>query len=49
MLAEAGIARMPARVFAALLVTESGSLTAAELARQLHVSPAAVSGAARAT
>jgi DNA-binding transcriptional ArsR family regulator len=46
-LAEAGIARMPARVFAALLVTDSGSLTAAELAGQLHVSPAAVSGAVR--
>jgi DNA-binding transcriptional ArsR family regulator len=46
-LAEAGIARMPARVFAALLVTDGGSLTAAELAGQLHVSPAAVSGAVR--
>jgi DNA-binding transcriptional ArsR family regulator len=46
-LAEAGIARMPARVFAALLVTDSGSLTAAELAELLHVSPAAVSGAVR--
>jgi len=46
-LAEAGIARMPARVFAALLVTDSASLTAAELAEQLHVSPAAVSGAVR--
>jgi DNA-binding transcriptional regulator GbsR (MarR family) len=46
-LAEAGIARMPARVFAALLVTDSGSLTAAELAGRLHVSPAAVSGAVR--
>jgi DNA-binding transcriptional ArsR family regulator len=46
-LAEAGIARMPARVFAALLVTDSGSLTAAELVELLHVSPAAVSGAVR--
>jgi DNA-binding transcriptional ArsR family regulator len=46
-LAEAGIARMPARVLAALLVTDNGSLTAAELAELLRVSPAAVSGAVR--
>ena len=38
-------ARMPARVFAALLTTDSGSLTAAGLAAMLHVSPAAISGA----
>ena len=36
---------MPARVFAALLATDSGRLTAAELAAMLHVSPAAISGA----
>ncbi len=38
---------MPARVFAALLVTDSGSLNAAELAGMLRVSPAAISGAVR--
>ena len=36
---------MPARVFAALLATDSGRLTAAQLADLLHVSPAAISGA----
>jgi DNA-binding transcriptional regulator GbsR (MarR family) len=46
-LAEAGIPRMPARVFAALSVTDSGRLTAAELAEILHASPAAISGAVR--
>lgn len=44
---EAGIPRMPARVFAALLVTDSGRLTSFELAELLQVSPAAVSGAVR--
>ncbi|KAB2347043.1 MarR family transcriptional regulator [Actinomadura rudentiformis] len=38
---------MPARVFVALMVTDSGALTAAELAQTLRVSPAAVSGAVR--
>ncbi len=46
-LTDAGFPRMPARVFAALLVTDSGRLTAAELAALLQVSPAAVSGAVR--
>jgi DNA-binding transcriptional regulator GbsR (MarR family) len=46
-LSEAGIPRMPARVFSALLVTDSGRLTAGELADLLQVSPAAVSGAVR--
>lgn len=46
-LAETGIPRMPARVFSALLATDSGRLTAAELAEQLRVSPAAISGAVR--
>lgn len=46
-LAEAGLARLPARVFAALLAAEDGRLTAAELARELEVSPAGVSGAVR--
>jgi predicted transcriptional regulator len=46
-LADAGMARMPARVFAALLATDSGRLTAAELAELLRASPAAISGAVR--
>jgi DNA-binding transcriptional regulator GbsR (MarR family) len=46
-LAEAGMARMPARVFAALLADDQGRLTAAELAELLRVSPAAISGAVR--
>lgn len=46
-LVEAGIPRMPARVFAALLATDSGRLTAAELAERLQASPAAVSGGVR--
>jgi DNA-binding transcriptional regulator GbsR (MarR family) len=46
-LVEAGIPRMPARVFAALLATDSGRLTAAELSGQLQASPAAVSGGVR--
>lgn len=46
-LADAGFPRMPARVFVALLATDSGELTAAELAEVLRVSPAAISGAVR--
>jgi DNA-binding transcriptional regulator GbsR (MarR family) len=46
-LTEAGIPRMPARVFAALLTTDSGRLTASELAAMLDASPAAVSGGVR--
>ncbi|ARF60144.1 MarR family transcriptional regulator [Streptomyces violaceoruber] len=46
-LVQAGMARMPARVFAALLSSERGALTSAELGEQLRVSPAAVSGAVR--
>lgn len=46
-LVEAGIPRMPSRVFAALLATDSGRLTAAELSEQLQASPAAVSGGVR--
>ncbi|MFB7653977.1 MULTISPECIES: GbsR/MarR family transcriptional regulator [unclassified Streptomyces] len=46
-LVEAGMQRMPARVFAALLASDSGSLTSAELGECLQVSPAAVSGAVR--
>jgi predicted transcriptional regulator len=46
-LMEMGVPRMPARVFAALLTTDAGRLTAAELAARLQISPAAVSGAVR--
>jgi len=46
-LSQAGFPRMPARVFAALLASESGRLTAAGLADLLRVSPAAVSGSVR--
>jgi DNA-binding transcriptional regulator GbsR (MarR family) len=46
-LTEAGFPRMPARVFAGLLATDSGRLTAADLASLLQVSPAAISGAVR--
>jgi DNA-binding transcriptional regulator GbsR (MarR family) len=46
-LVESGVPRMPARVFAALLATDSGRLTAGEISRLLQVSPAAVSGAVR--
>ncbi|GAA4210313.1 GbsR/MarR family transcriptional regulator [Actinocatenispora rupis] len=42
-----GLPRMPARVWAALFVADSGRLTAAEVAETLKVSPAAVSGAIR--
>ncbi|MBW4716597.1 GbsR/MarR family transcriptional regulator [Saccharothrix obliqua] len=40
-----GLPRMAARVLAALLTTDSGSLTSAELVRRLRVSPASVSKA----
>ena len=46
-LVDGGVPRMPARVFAVLLATDSGRMTAAELAELLQVSPAAVSGAVR--
>ncbi|MEU6080063.1 MarR family transcriptional regulator [Streptomyces sp. NPDC047108] len=46
-LTEAGMQRMASRVFAALLASDSGSMTSAELAEQLRISPAAVSGAIR--
>ena len=47
LLADAGMPRMPARIFAALLTTDSSRLTAEELAGLLQVSPAAVSGGVR--
>jgi DNA-binding transcriptional regulator GbsR (MarR family) len=46
-LVEAGMPRMPARVFGALLASETGTLTSAELSERLQISPAAVSGAVR--
>ncbi|MCM2430258.1 GbsR/MarR family transcriptional regulator [Streptomyces sp. RKAG337] len=46
-LVEAGMPRMPGRVFAALIASEQGALTSAELSERLQVSPAAVSGAVR--
>jgi len=46
-LVEGGMPRMPSRVFAQLLATDSGQLTAVELAERLQVSPAAISGAVR--
>jgi predicted transcriptional regulator len=47
LLVAAGVGRMPARVFAALMASDQGSMTASELADRLRVSPAAVSGAVR--
>jgi DNA-binding transcriptional regulator GbsR (MarR family) len=46
-LADTGVPRMPARILVALLTTDSGKLTAAEIADLLQISPAAVSGAVR--
>ncbi|MGY0068715.1 GbsR/MarR family transcriptional regulator [Streptomyces sp. QTS137] len=46
-LVAAGVPRMPARVFAALLVSDTGVGTSAELGEMLRISPAAVSGAVR--
>jgi DNA-binding transcriptional regulator GbsR (MarR family) len=46
-LVEAGVPRMPARVFGALLASDTGTLTSAALGEQLQISPAAVSGAVR--
>lgn len=45
--ADAGFPRMPAAALVAVLTSESSALTAAELATELDVSPAAVSGAVR--
>ena len=43
----AGVPRMPARIFAALLASDDGSLTAAELSELLHVTAPSVSVAVR--
>lgn len=45
LMVRAGLPHMMARVLAALFTTDSGSLTSAELARRLHVSPASISKA----
>ena len=42
-----GLPRMPARVFAFILADDESVYTAADLARGLDVSPAAISGAVR--
>ncbi|WP_443046572.1 GbsR/MarR family transcriptional regulator [Streptomyces sp. NBC_00247] len=42
---EAGMQRMASRVFAALLADDDATMTSAELACELRISPAAVSGA----
>ncbi len=47
LLAEAGVPRMPARVFAYMLADDAAQHTAGELAAGLQVSPAAISGAVR--
>jgi len=44
---EAGMPRMPARAFVAILISDAGRMTAGELATTLQVSPAAISGAVR--
>ncbi|CAM3870638.1 MarR family transcriptional regulator [Kibdelosporangium persicum] len=46
-LADAGMQRMAARVFVALLCEDSGRMTATDMAELLQVSPAAISGAVR--
>jgi len=46
-LADSGFPRLAARVFARLLVSESGRMTAAELAEELQASTGGVSGAVR--
>jgi DNA-binding transcriptional regulator GbsR (MarR family) len=46
-LADFGMQRMPARVFAYVLADDAERYTAAELASALRVSPAAISGAVR--
>jgi biotin operon repressor len=47
LLADAGMPRMPSRLFAYLLAADADDHTAAELAAGLQVSPAAISGAVR--
>ncbi|MFD8557823.1 GbsR/MarR family transcriptional regulator [Streptosporangium canum] len=46
-MSDSGYPRMAARVFAAILTSEEGRRTAAELAEQLRVGPPAISGAVK--
>jgi DNA-binding transcriptional regulator GbsR (MarR family) len=46
-LVDSGLPQMPALVFVTLLATDSGGLTAEELATRLQVSRAAISGAVK--
>ena len=46
-LTDTGLPRMPARLFAALLASDSGTMTAPELGGLLRISPGAISGAVR--
>jgi DNA-binding transcriptional regulator GbsR (MarR family) len=46
-LSDAGLQRLPSRVFAALTSDDDGRMTSAELVDTLRVSPASVSGAVR--
>jgi DNA-binding MarR family transcriptional regulator len=46
-LTDAGMPRLPARVFAALLADDDGRMTSTELSDALDVSPAAISGAVK--
>ncbi len=46
-MADAGLQRLPSRLFAALTADEDGRMTSAELVAALGVSPASVSGAVR--
>ena len=46
-LTSAGLARLPSRIFAALLADPDGRMTAAEIGSALQVSPASVSSAVR--
>ncbi len=46
-MADAGFPRMPGRVLMTMMAADEDSITAAELAERLAVSPAAISGAVR--
>ncbi len=46
-LVDSGMPRVPSRILVALVATDSGRLTAGELAEQLRASPAAISGGVR--
>ncbi|MGI8522279.1 MAG: GbsR/MarR family transcriptional regulator [Nocardioides sp.] len=46
-LTSAGLASLPSRIFAAVLIDDDGRMTAAEIGEALQVSPAAVSGAVK--